>query len=513
MNQDEAQMQDAEVSTPIKGAAMRRMIIVGGGFSAATLAVQVLRTTDVPVAITVIEPREVIGAGLAYSTMDPDHRLNGPLEGHMIDPACPDELLQWCLAERILDRDPDCLGPAGHAFLRRGDLGSFFSYTVSKQAREAKCGSTLRHVRDVAISVTCANEIYQVETKEHGVLTAELLVIATGNPEPSLRAPFPASAHLHPAIVANPLEPRRLLDVADNARALVVGSGLTALDVVSTLLRERPQCDITVISRRGLRPSAHAPDIVERPSEDAAAAKPKVPNTDAPVPTFLADEVPSIRRWCRALRTEISRVQEAGGSWHDPFDAVRDTVWKLWPQLPIDEQQRFLKKLRVYYDVHRFRAPVMNDKMVRKAEAKGRVRFLAATLLNVDAPAKSLNVTADMQVGADKTRLRRDYDLVINCTGLDARSALSDNPVLVSLVEQGMLSVHENGLGFDVTANCEGVGSDGTIQKNPAGDRAPVCRHIRRPGGSYVHRSASSAHCAGLERHNHLARSGKSLRR
>ena len=36
-------------------------------------------------AISIIEPREHLGRGLAYSAADADHRLNAPLEGHVID--------------------------------------------------------------------------------------------------------------------------------------------------------------------------------------------------------------------------------------------------------------------------------------------------------------------------------------------------------------------------------------------------------------------------------------------
>ena len=56
------------------------MAIVGGGYSGAAAGVQLARAARNAISITIIEPRDELGRGLAYSTPDPDHRLNGPLD-------------------------------------------------------------------------------------------------------------------------------------------------------------------------------------------------------------------------------------------------------------------------------------------------------------------------------------------------------------------------------------------------------------------------------------------------
>ena len=447
------------------GERARRIVVIGGGYSGAAFAVQLVRKSSVAVAITIVEPREEVGRGLAYSATDPDHRLNGPLESHMIDLSRPDELRQWSLAEGILDRDPDGEGPAGHVFLRRGDFGAFVGAAVSHAAAQGRHGSTIAHVRDTAMAVERRDAHYLVHTQRHGPLPAALVVLATGNPEPALRAPFPAAAHRHPAIIANPLQPGSLADVPNDARVLVVGSGLTALDIISTLLRDRPGCDITVVSRRGLRPSRQAPEILEPAPDANRPAAVTVPDADAPVPLFLMGEPANVLRWMRALRSEIERARHAGRSWHGPFDAVRDGASKLWRLLPLDEKLRFLRKLRIYYDVHRFRAPVMNDEAARKAEARNRVRFLAARITGVAAPSGSAQVAVDMIEAGSTVPTSKVYDLVVNCTGLDPGSMGRGNPVLASLIEQGMLRPHGTGIGFDVGPNCEAIDRDGALQK------------------------------------------------
>jgi uncharacterized NAD(P)/FAD-binding protein YdhS len=55
---------------------MRRVLIVGGGASGVLLAAHLLRDRQAPIVVTIVEQREDLGAGIAYSTKHPDHLLN-----------------------------------------------------------------------------------------------------------------------------------------------------------------------------------------------------------------------------------------------------------------------------------------------------------------------------------------------------------------------------------------------------------------------------------------------------
>ena len=127
--------------------------IVGGGFSGASLAIQLARHGALPLDVTVIEPRADVGRGLAYSTDDPDHRLNGTAGTHLVDPDDPGELTRWCAAQGIALDDADAVAPGGALFVRRRDFGRFLADAF---AREARRGGRvrLRHLRDEAITVT-----------------------------------------------------------------------------------------------------------------------------------------------------------------------------------------------------------------------------------------------------------------------------------------------------------------------------------------------------------------------
>lgn len=439
------------------------IIIVGGGYSAATFAIQLIRAAQAPLSITIVEPREEIGRGLAYSATDPDHRLNGPVDSHGLDPARPAELLDWCNDSGLTKQDPECVGPAGHMFLRRRDFGAYVSEMVRLHSNDHRSGSRIHHVRDLAIDLECVDGGYRVVTKRTGSLFGRLVVIATGNALPSLRAPFAPEHADHPSIIANPLEPACFDAISPSARTLIVGAGLTSLDVVSTLIRRNHRASITVVSRRGLRPSQHSPAIRGLVQLSGAPGIGKQTAPASEPPAFLINEPASALGWLKALRREITRVEKQGGSWHGPFDLMRDGVWLLWPKLTTTQKLKFLRRLRLYYDVHRFRAPIMNDKAVRIAECDGLVSFEAATLTSVTAELGNPVVNVGLKSKGGPERFQA-YDAVINCTGIDATSSSRGNPFIAALLARGMLTPHPTGLGFAVSENCEAQSSDGSIQ-------------------------------------------------
>jgi len=450
---------------------VRRITIAGGGFSGATAAVQLVRASPVPLEITIVEPRETAGPGLAYSATDPDHRLNGPTWSHSILPEDGGHFTRWCDAHGVLQRDPEALVPDGNAFVRRADYGRYLAAELARHARWPANGSTIAHLRDRASRVAFDGHAISIATEAGRTLDAAMLIVATGNPLPRLQAPFAPSLAGHPSIIENPLEPSRLGDIDPLARVLVVGSGLTALDIVSTLVRAgrgafgSHRGGIVVTSRRGLRPRPQPPAVAS--GEGAEPPRP-LDRIMGDVPAFLLPPAapPTLRAWVRAVRERIREVEAGGDSWHKGFDELRDVVWRAWPLLPADQKRRFLRMLRTWYDVHRFRAPPQNDAIVRAAEARGAVEFRAARLRSVEAVAGQHTLRVRFAPrGGDDERVEC-FDAIVNCTGLDAAAGVRANPLLASLVADGALSVDETGIGFAVDARCRAIGVDG--RANPA---------------------------------------------
>ncbi|MBL0920107.1 MAG: FAD/NAD(P)-binding protein [Hydrogenophaga sp.] len=458
----------------------RRIVIVGGGFAGVSAAVQLMRRSPAPLAITLIEERERVGPGLAYATHDPDHRLNGPTWVHSVDPLDGEHFTRWCVARGVFESDPKALQPSGSAFVRRAVLGAYLEDQVRAHAHWAPTGSTLHTVQARVVgAVQRGGEL--VALTDHGQqIAGDLLLLATGNAVPRLQAPLSAALAAHPGVIENPLDTARLLNIPRAARVLIIGSGLTALDVICTLQRQGHTGGAVVVSRRGLRPRPQPP---LPPGASLPLPTPggrdNLDRVLGPAPDFLLQAEPTLRAWVKALRAQARHAQ---GNWYPGFDALRDTVWQLWPRLPQAQQRRFLKRLRTWYDVHRFRSPPQTEAIVNRAIANGRVQHRAARLRGVRADGQAL--VAQLQSPRDAAAREERFDVLVNCTGLDVAARTANNPLLQSLRVQGWLQSDALGVGYAVDAQCRLLGSDGQARARVRLVGPPTLGTFGDPGGA-----------------------------
>ena len=449
-----------------------RIVIVGAGFTGSCAAVQAVRLSRQPLAITLLDPAEQPGCGLAYSTTDPDHRLNAPAFVHSMLADDAWHLSRWCVQQGLLAADPQAQRPDGNCYLRRSDFGRYIGDTLRAHSQGWPSGATIAHRRDRAAGLADDTGGLQVQTASGPPLPADLVLVATGHPLPRLPAPFGEGLAGHPAVIEQPLnEPQRLHAIPADARLLLLGSGLTALDVLSTLVQRGHHGAIEVVSRHGLRPRPQGPlpaALSQALRADLGSLPPGMvlARLNGPAPAFVAAPAvaPDLRLWLRALRAQIRQAQAAGGHWYTPFDDLRDAVWQLWPTLPPAQKQRFARTLRPWYDVHRYRSAPQNEDIVRAAVAAGGIRFQAARLVAMAPASHGAAIAVQMTLRGEAQASLRLFDAVINCTGQDAAAGLVRNPFLAALARGGWVRRDPSGIGIEVDADCQAVGASATAQ-------------------------------------------------
>jgi uncharacterized NAD(P)/FAD-binding protein YdhS len=407
--------------------------------------VQLARAAPSPISITIIEPRAEVGRGLAYSTLDPDHRLNGPLDNHLVDPSVPDEMLRWCAQRRIFEHDPEVRGSNGALYVRRGDFGAHVAEVV-------RATPSIRHLRALATGIRRAGTGFEVLAGD-GALSADCVIIATGNGLSSFPRAF-AALGPHPALIGDPFDRGRLIGIPSDARVFLLGAGLTALDVISTLLRVRHRGRITAFSRHGVRPR---PPRDRLPEGSTAGLMDRI---DGEMPPYAAEVLSrgGIVDLSRALRRRIEEARGHGEPWQPVFDELRNSVWRFWPQLPIGDKRRFMRHLRIWYDAHRFRTPPPNAAMARQAERAGMLAYPVGRILAVRDEAGGVAVKWIDRAGAVA---EERFDVAVNCTGFDPSCGAMSNPFLRELLSQGLARIDPTGFGFEVDAQCRPIGEDG----------------------------------------------------
>lgn len=421
---------------------MRRetVVIVGGGFSGAASAIHLARLSPAPLDIRIVEPRGALGQGVAHSATEPDLRLNGPATIHAPYPDAPGAFAEWLEATGELAKDPAATAASGLVFARRGTFGRYMASEVERLARGNPSGSTIDHIRLHAHAARPRDDGVEVELADGRRLRSGHCILASGWNEVGTPRELGAIA-AHGGWFGNPWHTDRFDAIDRHAPVLLVGSGLTASDTFAVLCARGHQGPVLALSRKGLRPASQNPHRSTRPIWD------RVCETD-PAIVREAGQALSLRETIAFFRRKVAQVDPAVSSWHVTFDEFRDAAWILWNGWSLDEQRRFLRHLKGWYDPFRFRNPPQTEAIVRAGEARGQLCFAAGRIRSAQAAATGLAVAYDPRDGGPRRVVHAGA--VINCTGPQPRPGASANPLWRTLLREGVARDAACGVGVEV---------------------------------------------------------------
>jgi uncharacterized NAD(P)/FAD-binding protein YdhS len=408
--------------------------IIGGGFTGAILAAQLLRKSGGSVSVLLIERGARLGRGVAYSTECTEHLLNVRARNMSAYPDDPDHFVGWVRLNHAPGASPD-------DYLPRQLYGQYIT-SVLQQEIERHPGH-LEHVQDEAISIARAGETAEIRLRSGRTLFADKAAIALGNfppGDPRLPGRTPHSLRY----VSNPWKASVLGDVSGDKNILLVGSGLTSVDVAITLRGRGFRGTIHVLSRRGLLPQTH--------------------KATAPWPLFWTEHSPrTVRGLLRLIRTQVEAAEKAGSGWRAVLDSLRPFTQEIWHSLSFSERRRFLRHVRPYWDVHRHRvAPPIGARLASEIQ-DGQLEVHAGRIKTYAEDSDGVEVTYRDRKSGQLERLH--LDRVINCTGPESDCRKVDDPLLYDLMRQKLARPDALFLGLDVSADAalidgNGVASD-----------------------------------------------------
>lgn len=412
------------------------VVIVGAGLSGTLVAVQLLRTAERPLSITLVEPADHLGRGVAYASALPVHLLNVRADNMGAFADDPAHFLRWLREGPARQTD---LAP--EAFVPRARYAAYLRALLAESSAQAVPGVSLRWERATAVGVTPRAPGLLVHLDTPAQLYADQVVLALGNPAPCEVGEPPAER-----------APRRVRsgytwstcvtqDIGPDDPVLLLGTGLTTLDAVLALHAQGHYAPITAVSRHGLLPQPHRPRV--------------------PYPAFLAGEPPatSLLALLRRVRAEVRLAEQRGAGWRDVVDALRPQTQQLWRALPLAEQRRFMRHLRAFWDVHRHRIAPSVDETLRGLMRSGQLAVQAGFIERCEETPEAVEVTLRRRGSQERRQLRVAY--LINCSGPASDYGAMSDPLIVSLREQGLLRPDALRLGIDATVDGQLLGADG----------------------------------------------------
>lgn len=380
----------------------RPVVIVGGGFSGAMLAARLAERGQASV---LIERQGEAGPGLAYSAVLDAHRLN-VRAGRMSALADrPDDFVDWLTTHRPDQADPD-------GFVPRRLYGLYLRDRLA--AAERACPGLIQRIHGEATTI----EGQAVRLSDGRRIEGRAVVLASGNP-----APRTTPQGQSPRILSDPWAVAALTPIQPDDAVLILGTGLTMVDVVLALDAQGWRGHATALSRRGLLPRAHGEH------HDAPVALPKD-----------ALEGPLSRRLAAARR-----LADRHG-WRGVMEGYRPITAALWGAASTTERARFLRHLRPWWDVHRHRIAPQIETALNALIAERRLSARAGRIRAVTADADS--VTVQLHSHTDETPQALPAAWLIDCTGPGHDAATT--PLTAALIASGRARMDPTGLGLDL---------------------------------------------------------------
>ena len=354
------------------------------------------------------------GKGVAYSTTEEAHLLNVRAEGMSAWAGDPDHF-----ARRFESEGGDRRG-----FAQRRLFGRYLGEILEDAV---KAGGT-EVVHASAVGGTRQDDGWRIALDDGSALSAQVLVLAVGNQEPEGLGAFASAGR---RFIRNPWGRDARMAVEELAQtagdALLVGTGLTMVDLVLSLDSAGFRGRILALSRRGLIPRSHA-DFEAAPVDMDAISK---------------GSVRALWRWLRRRSGEVG--------WRAAVDSLRPHSHALWQSLDLQQQRRFMRHARPWWDVHRHRIAPEVAATVARMVTEDRLEVVAGRVIAAREVENGLEIDYRRR-GAHRVQAGR-FAYAFNCTGPLHSMARTTDPLLRSLLDTSEVRPDELGIGLDVDEN------------------------------------------------------------
>ena len=405
------------------------MAVVGGGLSGVLFALKLSRARP-DFRVVVIQSGRRLGRGVAYGACSPQHLLNVPVS--RMEVGLKPGFGEWlsttdhartAMAPALVESDNDLQG----AFAPRALFGDYLQARVSEALITGR-GPGLAAVRGEVVRVTVSGGP-RIRLADGREVEADMVVLATGNMAP--RAPSRPDGWIQdsPWFTPDPWAIDAFDGLDPGAPMLLIGTGLTTVDIALKLRDAGHRGPLLALSRRGLAPTAHA--------------------GGGDWPPFLEDALPaSPRQLTQLIRHHVALALASGVPWQRVFDAARPAIPAVWRNWTLAQKRQFLRHLRTRWDVHRHRmAPRIASALADLISAGG---------LTIKAGRISRYTALPGPDGVEVRYRRKDGSegffiamRVINCTGPQRDLAETGIPLIADLREQGLASPDGLGLGLE----------------------------------------------------------------
>ena len=408
------------------------IVVIGGGFSGTAVAAHLLRRGK-PARIVLVNRYGPIGRGVAYRTRIETHVLNVPAGGMSALADDRDHFVRWARTRN------DNIGSG--TFVSRRLYGEYLESLLRETEHQAPRAARLERLVGVARDLEIRPDGVSAEVVFAGArLRADHVVLALGNYSPANPAAVGGEFYETARYIRDPWIRGSLDVVRPGESVLMLGTGLTMMDIAVDLAARGVRLPLFAVSRHGLLPRAH----------QAGAG----PTPQSAFPHGLEVPPHAIARYLRVVRAHVETHAARGGDWREVIASLRAITPALWSRLGAPERARFLRHVRPWWDVHRHRAAPGTAEAVDRMIAAGDLSIRAARILGYRTLPNEVEVTIRPRGASAPGRIH--VDRVVNCTGPSSDVRRVGDVLLDALLARRLIRPDPFGLGIE-------TGEDGAI--------------------------------------------------
>lgn len=407
--------------------------IIGGGAGGVLTAIHALHAAAAPARIVLIEPDATLARGVAYATPYAEHLLNVPARRMSAFDGAPEDFLDF-----VVDTTP-AGGPdrdaLGHQYVERRRYGDYLRDRLRRAI--AASPATLAVVQDRVAAMDLDDRSAALMLETHGPLHASGVVLAVGNtPKP---LPARGAPQLPPGRSLAAWDFTAVKQIPADSEICIVGSGLSMVDTVLSLVDNGHRGRIHVLSRHALLPLAHTAHAVAGFDPEPLLAM-------------------GLRQRMRFLRDAARDAAAAGLPWQAVMERIRPQGQALWQSMPVSDQRRFLRHVVRPWDVHRHRIAPQVHAQLQALLDRGQLRLHRGRLDTVVMHGDLVRVTARLRDGRAE---QFDVGHVVNATGVELRAQTMRNPLLHDLLGKGLAQPGPHGIGLKAARDGRLVDAEG----------------------------------------------------
>ena len=413
-----------------------KVVIIGGGLSGVLAAMRLAEMEDGPEITLIEKDPEKLGRGVAYQQEFTHQPLNVIAANMSLFPNMPDDFVKW-LSENSFRYNHLIKNISAASFVPRKIFGDY----VVERLKEVhdKIEGRFQIRIDEAISIIGTERGRTVVLLSGVTLQASKVLLALGNFPPADILSDNTDVKNDSRYFSNPWTDKVYQNIKGDENILLVGTGLTAVDVVLGLQIRNFSGKIYMLSRSGRLPLPHFISSQKY-------------SWNAPYLLSPKDLFQSIRS-CIQNNPDVP--------WPLILDSIRPFTQQIWKFWNTEEKAIFLKRFRPFWEIARHRIPLESAQILEKLIKSNTLIVSKGKIISSQKKENGL-ATIFKNAEGEKTIT---FQKIINCTGPESNYRKIKFPIIQDLIERGKVVPDALGLGISCNENGEIINKDNAVEE------------------------------------------------